>query len=359
MGKIKLRHKILFGVVLFLIGWIIFWEIIPVGSGNWNGKQITNIKKAEESAKNKDKFCFAVMGDNKNSFKTFQRIISDVNQKNPVFAIDIGDLVFDGEKEKYRIFYDEIQKSKVPFLVAIGNHDVRENGRDNYYKIFGDFYYAFSYGNSLFIVLDDANEKYIDEQQMSFLKTELKRNFQHKFVFMHVPPFDPRAYLIDILHAHKKVKLEHCLSDKKNAQEFMDLMEEYKVTAVFTSHIHAYYKEKRNGVLYFITGGAGAEMFLSNPEHYFYHYINVCVNNDKVNYQVVKFPSPDANLVDHFFYSMWLIIWYFVITHRPLIILLVIVTAFLIDISYERKSWQQEMKKRSEERQKKVENSKK
>ena len=175
----KNRHKILVGTIIFLICWIIVWGILPVGKGNWNEKQIQRI----ESLPVPSQFCFAVMGDNKNGFRTFHRIIKDIDKKLPLFAIDVGDLVFDGEKEKYRIFYNEIRKSRTPFLTGVGNHDIREGGRANYFDIFGNFYYSFSYGNSLFVILDDANEEYIDNQQMQFLEAELKKDFKQKFVF--------------------------------------------------------------------------------------------------------------------------------------------------------------------------------
>jgi hypothetical protein len=327
----KSRHKILWGVIIFLIAWIVIWSILPVGSGNWNEKQMQKISSFPLSYN----FCFAVMGDTKNGLGTFHRIIKDINGEKLLFAIDVGDLVSDGEKEKYRIFYNGIKKSEVPFLVAIGNHDIREGGRANYFDIFGHFYYAFSYGNSLFIVLDDANEEYIDKQQMEFLENELKGDFRHKFVFLHVPPFDPRSYVLDVPKIiHKDIKPEHCLADKENAKQFMDLASKYSVTAVFASHIHGYFKEIRDGVTYIITGGAGADLWLSNPEHYFYHYVNVCVNGIDVDYKVVKFPSPDANLADRFGYAIWLYIWYFIVTNRVAIVLSIIIMALLLDMFY-------------------------
>ena len=278
------RHKILLGIIAFLIIWIVAWNILPVGSGNWNEKQIQRINSVQSS----NNFCFAVMGDNKNGFSTFNKIIKDINNKKPLFAIDIGDLVFDGEKEKYRIFYNEIKKSEVPFLVALGNHDIREGGRANYFDIFGNFYYSFSYNNTLFIVLDDANEKNIDTQQMQFLEGELKRDFEHKLVFLHVPPFDPREYVLDVLKIHEDIKPEHSLSDQQNAEQFMNLMNQYGVDAVFTSHIHGYFNETRGNVPYIITGGAGGEMLFSDPNHYFYHYVDVCVSDNNVNYTIVN-----------------------------------------------------------------------
>ena len=310
--------------------WIIVWHILPVGGGNWNEKQIQKIN----STQNKDNFCFAVMGDNKNGFSTLHRIIKDINNKKPLFTIDVGDLVLDGEKEKYRIFYSEIKKSEVPFLVAIGNHEIIDGGRANYFDIFGNFYYSFSYNNSLFIVLDDSNEEYIDEQQMEFLENELKKDFKHKFVFIHIPPFDPRDYVLNIpTIINKYIKPEHCLSNKENVKQFMDLMNKYNVTTIFSSHIHGYFNETKNDTPYIITGGAGAEMWLPNPEHYFYHYVNVCVNNNDINYEVVKFPSPDANIMDRFGYAIWLYVWYFIVTHRVIIILSIIILALVLDLT--------------------------
>ena len=324
------RHKIALGITIVLIAWSITWNFLPVGHGHWNAQQIEKIQSQPAS----NRFCFAVMGDNKNDFGTFQKIIRDINQRKPSFAIDVGDLVFESDKEEYRIFYHEIQKSKSPFLVAIGNHELRDEGSSLYTKIFGKTYYAFSHNNSLFIVLDDANEKYLDATQMNFLKQNLQRKFAHKFVFMHVPPFDPRQYDLDILGLHKDIKLEHCLSDKENAQQFMNLMSQYHVDAVFTSHIHAYFKEVKNGVPYFITGGAGASMWFSNPQHYFYHYINTCVDDNKVSYQVIKFPSPGHNTATRIGYALWLYVWYFIVIHRVIIIFGLIVLVLSLDLFY-------------------------
>lgn len=323
----KKRHKIFFGIIAFLIVWIIVWNILPVGSGNWNEKQIQKIN----SVQNQDNFCFAVMGDNKNGFNTFHRIIKDINNKKPLFAIDVGDLVFDGEKEKYRIFYSEIEKSQVPFLVSIGNHDIRESGRANYFDIFGDFYYSFSYNTSLFIVLDDANEEYIDKQQMEFLESELKKDYENKFVFLHVPPFDPRDY---VTYFGYNQSVEHSLSNKENAEQFMNLLSKYNITAVFTSHIHGYFNETKDNVNYIITGGAGGEMLLSDPTHYFYHYVNICINNNSINYKIIKFPSPDNNTIDRLGYTIWLYTWYFIVTHRTAIILSIVILILIFDLAY-------------------------
>jgi len=83
-----------------------------------------------------------------------------------VFAIDVGDIVYDGEKEKYRYFFKQVKHNcTVPLLLAIGNHELREKGRGLYYDIVGPYYYSFSIGSTYFIVLDDASEEGLDMWQ--------------------------------------------------------------------------------------------------------------------------------------------------------------------------------------------------
>jgi len=149
--KHPIRIGIFFTCVLLLImveGWDYF---APLPAHDWIA---TNLRKIRVRQVNN--FCFAVLGDNKNSHNTFQVLLQHINRDpDIVFAIDLGDLVFDGEKEKYRYFFDQVRASlQLPLLTVIGNHELREKGRGLYYDIFGPFYY--------FVVLDNANEVGLD-----------------------------------------------------------------------------------------------------------------------------------------------------------------------------------------------------
>ena len=101
----KKRH-IAAVVIVILLTIIGLNNYLPIGPGNYNQKQIDKIHSSAPS----DHFSFAVMGDNKNSFKIFSKILKDVDNNHYTFAIDVGDLVYDGEKAKYRIFYNMIKK---------------------------------------------------------------------------------------------------------------------------------------------------------------------------------------------------------------------------------------------------------
>ena len=54
---------------------------------------------------------------------------------------------------------NQIQALNKPLLTAIGNHELMDEGRGNYYDMFGRFYYSFTVGENYFIVLDDADSK--------------------------------------------------------------------------------------------------------------------------------------------------------------------------------------------------------
>ncbi|HHD92529.1 MAG TPA: metallophosphoesterase [Candidatus Portnoybacteria bacterium] len=275
---------------------------------DWNYHQIEKINKNNQS--NKNNFSFIVFGDNKNSITTFNQLIKKVNQEKALFSIDVGDLTEDGEKEKFRFFINQIKKAQHPFLTVIGNHGLRENGRANYYNFFGRFYYSFTIGQNYFIILDDANETNIDPWQLNWLKNELQKSqkYQHRFIFMHVPLYDPRD-------ANSTIKIAHCLSDKKFAHQLNNLFDQYNVTMVFASHIHSYFRGYWGKTPYIITGGAGAELAGTNPKHYFYHYIRVNVSSQGVKYQVIKLKSPPFELLDQLSHDIWIYFYSFLTIH--------------------------------------------
>lgn len=287
---------------------------------DWNYHQLQEINKIK-----KDEFSFIVFGDNKNSAKTFENIIEKVNREDAIFAVDVGDLAYDGEKEKFRFFINQIKKVNRPLLTAIGNHDIREAGRANYYELFGRFYYSFIVGNSYFIILDDADEKNLDPWQMDWLKIELQKsqNYKYRFIFMHVPLYDPRK---------SRNKIGHGLKNLAFSNELNNLCDENNVTMLFASHIHAYYRGIWGKTPYIITGGAGAELTGSDPRHYFYHYIKANVSERGVEYEVIRVKSPDFEMIDRWIHNAWIYIYSFFAIHflDSIIIIALIYLGFYI-----------------------------
>jgi hypothetical protein len=302
----KIFNKFLLSAILILI---ILASVIKIHSvlsfpeiSDWNYHQLQRIDLS------KKEFSFAVFGDNRNSVKTFGNLIEKVNQEDVIFAIDVGDLVYDGEKGKYRFFINQINKLNKPLLTVIGNHELKREGRANYYELFGKFYYSFVVGDSYFIILDDANARNLDPWQMDWLKDELQKsqNYKYRFVFMHVPLYDPRK---------GQFKVGHSLKDSAFANELNNLFDENDINMLFVAHIHGYYKGIWGKTPYIITGGAGARLSGSDPQHDFFHYIKVNVSDSGVEYVVVKLPSPDFEWIDRLAHDAGIYVYAFFALH--------------------------------------------
>ena len=300
--------------ILSFIGLNVWNSCAPLSTHDWNKVEILRIKLTHP-----DNFAFAVFGDNKGNYSLFDPLLQDIGRdKEIAFAIDIGDLVRDGEKGQYRRFFNQVRENlTIPFLTATGNHDFN-NGFDNYTSIFGPTHYAFQAGPYSFIVLDATNDSGFDKTQRQWLEDELKKaqDAKARFVFMHIAPFDPRgggSYL-----------------PEKDRNDLQELFTRYKVTHLFTSHIHGYFSGTWEGIPYTITGGAGARLQGSDPQHFFHHYVKVHVNNERTDstvkrikaqnvmmrlYSLAKYYPVEAGLLLCFLVSM-VTIW-FSVRKRP------------------------------------------
>lgn len=245
-------------------------------------------------------FTFAVFGDNRpvNGISpqpdAFKELIGEVSLIHPDFSVLVGDVIYGYRSDVARLkwqwsdFMGVYLSSKVPIFVAPGNHEIQtENVPDSgnpvaqalYLSHLGRLYYAFEYGNSLFIVLDTdlVGESYlVTGRQLAWLKNmlELGRKYRHVFVFLHKPVVTYEGG--DMLD---------------NAEQLQKLFTEYHVTAVFQGHDHAYYYERVGGVDYYVTGGAGAPLYLRPSSGGVHHYLLVTVRGGDVKVQFLPVPS--------------------------------------------------------------------
>lgn len=117
---------------------------------------------------------FVILADNRNGYQTFSNIIAQINSFHPAFVIDNGDLVFSGEPNRYRLFYETVSKLQVPLYTTLGNHDIRKNGRGVYTQLFGPPYYSFDYQDTHFAFLDSSRgwteKRAIPEEQYQWLE---------------------------------------------------------------------------------------------------------------------------------------------------------------------------------------------
>lgn len=313
-------NKTLFIIVVILLAVVLVAKIYSLFT--FSNVTDNNYKQWQKIDSAQTQFSFAIFGDNKNSHNVFKTLIDSLNNDPDIsFAIDLGDLVYDGEKEKYRWFLEQIDHCKIPFLTVVGNHDIREDGRKNYYNIFGPFYYSFHVGDAFFITLDDANEVQLEGSQIQWLKQQLEaaKNYKYKFVLFHVPLYDPRKkatakplFSIPVL---KEYEFHHSLDNKRQVKELITLFERYHVTHIYASHIHAYYQGKWGDIPFAITGGAGAELVGNNPHHDFYHYLKITIDTNGFHQKLVKLPTPDFEWIDRLTHDAWIYIYSFFVIH--------------------------------------------
>ncbi len=228
-----------------------------------------------------ESFRFAVLSDLHKGWGVFKPIMNRIARDGYSFAIIEGDIVPQDREDRYRFFFRQLAhvRGKPPIFFVAGNHDVYDKSNthslENFRRYCGPDYYWFPWGNAAFVVLDDA-ESTIGEEQFRWLEgimPTLKGRFAHIFVFMHVPPFDPREGRNYSLPA-------------PIAKRFMQLMEKAGVDYVFSGHIHCSSREVINGVTYLGCPAAGGTPRCADS--LYYGYIQVEVQGQGLKDSVIK-----------------------------------------------------------------------
>ncbi len=229
-----------------------------------------------------DVFDFVVMGDNRpsepgNIPDVFVRMIEEWNILKPSFIIDVGDLILGGSAhlldEQWNEFKSLVNKIESPFFPVPGNHDISDRLSEEIYKSrIGPTCYAFSYGNSRFIILNSEEPGQIDslsEEQIDWLKKELANiKSKHIFVFLHKPYFQTKP-------------------EKWSTVESLFLP--FPSVYVFAGHDHRYlYYGRKEGIHYIISAGGGAEIRRDEEEGGFHHYLLVKVRGAQVSWSVIR-----------------------------------------------------------------------
>jgi 3',5'-cyclic AMP phosphodiesterase CpdA len=273
------KNNYLLFILLMAVAVVVIATVGPLfvpKDTNWNQNQLQKFDH------NQKVFSFVVVGDSQDSITTFNTLINKINHENALFVVDNGDLVASGEQIEYTLFLEQIKSSNKPFVTTLGNHDLMHNGSSsNYQQIFGNPYYSFIIGDSYFIMLNSGSGKNLDPIQIKWLDNQLNQSlsYRYRFVFMHYPLFDP---------LDRPIEEGHSLGDIQQAKMLNKLFNQYNVTMLFCSHIHAYYNGIWGKTPYIITGGAGGPLEHPDQEHNFFNYVKVNITPKGVNYQMIR-----------------------------------------------------------------------
>lgn len=219
-------------------------------------------------------FHFAVLGDTRTRHSVHQKIVDRIIEEDPLFVINTGDLVSQGNNMNDWEHFFRINDSlirHVPYYTVLGNH---EQDSENYYDFFSlpgnESYYFFSVGDALFIILDmegpdyetpeylqgesreafwtNISRKYFEEEK-EWLENILNLNNDAGYIFVF---FHPTYYSI------KASRVE----DAELRRAFWgDIFERHNVTAVLNGHDHYYHHAQHGGTHYIVTAGGGAPLY--------------------------------------------------------------------------------------------------
>lgn len=223
---------------------------IALAAYNYFGEKYP-VLNGETILDDENPYTFVFFGDNQpeqgvKQTEVFKKIVEMINDDNPLFVIGGGDFVADGTPEQFEVFLQVISHMNPHIFFACGNHD-----NSVYYEQYlGEKVYAFTYKNSIFVILDNS-QKILSEDQLQFLETQLKKGYNHTFVVMHIPPFDPEG-------SHSMI----------HPEEFLGLVLQYNVDYVLCAHIHGFYEEKIDDTTFIISGGGGGPLHRGGCHHY-------------------------------------------------------------------------------------------
>ncbi len=118
-------------------------------------------------------FAFIVFGDSRGNEKKFLGILDKAKTFKPLFILNTGDIVQEGQAEEYENYKKQIEGYGIPILHIPGNHDLR-SGKDNYQRYIGETNWFFDYGNYRLIGLDNTLGKF-DEKTLEFARNTLNK----------------------------------------------------------------------------------------------------------------------------------------------------------------------------------------
>ncbi len=242
-----------------------------------------------------DPFSFAVFGDCRPGSEDYSPVLlacaTEMGLLEPPFVIGTGDYIQGSTnqttvRQQWEGFFIGLAplqaRRAVPVALAPGNHDivgVRRNA-EIYVENFKYLYFSFDHEGCHFIILNSetvGSEGRIPEKQLTWLRQDLDAHLDAKFTFvtLHRPLFPVDGHIGSSMDAYPAER-----------DALHQLFVEKGVDCVFCGHEHLYNHQEKDGIHYFITGGAGAPLYAEPDRGGFYHYLVVSVGEETFTVEV-------------------------------------------------------------------------
>ncbi len=79
-----------------------------------------------------------------------------------------------------------------------------------------------------------------------------------------------------------------------DSEAALALLVQHHVDMILASHVHQFSQFQQAGIRSYITGGLGAPLTRSGPEHAFHHFLELDVEDSGIHVEVVRFGGPPA-----------------------------------------------------------------
>lgn len=167
--------------------------------------------------------------------KEFEQAIKDINKNVPGmnFAIVAGDIVDDADEEDFDWYIATKPSSYITEWYEIaGNHDLKLDMGEGYKrKIREDFYYSFTKGNILFLMMSDevrSKATEISDETFEWWKNMVISNQDKIIVVVTHAPLEGSGITFSTF------------SDRqiKDSRRFAEVLKKYKVDMWFSGHLH-------------------------------------------------------------------------------------------------------------------------
>ena len=240
-----------------------------------------------------EEISFVVMGDNRGDedgtqAPVFLQLLDRINSLGPRFVFTTGDMIagYEDDEAKLRRQWDGYRKAiavlGMPIFHAAGNHDLSNPLMARIYReLWGPTYYAVDFACTRLIALDTETEHgRIGAAQFAWLEQQLNSTLDRRiFLFFHEPLFPVDGHIGSSLDVHP---------DERDKLHRLFVAHRERIAAVFAGHEHLYSYEERDGIKYYITGGAGAHLYAPREQGGFYHFVTVTVSPAKLKIDVVR-----------------------------------------------------------------------
>ncbi|MCD6200822.1 MAG: metallophosphoesterase [Bacteroidales bacterium] len=262
-------------------------------------------------------FHFCVLGDTRTRHSVHQQVVNRIIEEKPLFVINTGDLVANGNDiSLWETFFD-INKDlirHVPYYTVLGNH---EKDSKNYYDFFdlpgNERYYFFSVGDALFVVLDMEGPDYETPRYLSPKSREIfwgkvsKQYFDQEKAWLEnlLTIHDDAGYIFVFFHpTWYSIHLSRVAEAARRRAYWGDIFERHHVQVVLNGHDHYYEHAFHGGTHYIVTAGGGAPLYNTDaiqPETIKYkkieHFMRIDVGPEKATLKAIQL---DGTILDDF-----------------------------------------------------------